>query len=103
MEGDVTLQIMAIYSSTSQGSVKTAFKQLEYYSNLLKNDNIYQVTNLSINNLQRNKLGMIGAIENASCLCVESDSLESTFKNLETILDCTSNILYIGLTHHSEN
>lgn len=103
LEGDVAIQIMAIYSSTSHGSVETAFKQLEYYNNLLKNDNIYQVTKLSINNLQTNKLGIIGAIENASCLCEESDLLESTFKNLETIINSTSNILYIGLTHHSEN
>ncbi len=103
LKGDVAIQIMAIYSATSPGSVKTAFKQVEYYNNLLKNDSIYQVNHMSINNLQSNKLGIIGAIENASCLCEETDLLDSTIKNLESIVKHTSNILYIGLTHHSEN
>jgi microsomal dipeptidase-like Zn-dependent dipeptidase len=49
------------------------------------------------------KLGMIAAIENASGICEEHESVETGLARLEQIITNTTRILYIGLTHHAEN
>ncbi|MGI9525526.1 MAG: dipeptidase [Weeksellaceae bacterium] len=103
LEGNVAIQTMAIYSATTKGSVNKAFAQLDFYRKLLNNEKIYQVTQKSIENLTNDTLGIICAIENDSCLCEEDDPLDNTFRNLDRLIEHTSNVLYLSLTHSTEN
>jgi len=47
--------------------------------------------------------GIVAAIENASALCDDNESLDSAFRRLDHIAEQTGPILYISLTHHGEN
>jgi microsomal dipeptidase-like Zn-dependent dipeptidase len=106
-EGNVKLQVMAIFTATAKGSAALAVRQSEIFASFLEkypNDctlvhdtaTLSQISNSS-------KLGMIAAIENASGFCEEDESLEVGFKRLEQIIENTKRIFYIGLTHHAEN
>jgi microsomal dipeptidase-like Zn-dependent dipeptidase len=106
-EGNVKLQVMAIFTATQKGSAALALRQSEIFASFLTkypNDCtlIHDVNTL--NQIATSpKLGMIAAIENASGFCEEDESLEIGFERLEQIIKNTRRILYIGLTHHAEN
>lgn len=103
-EGNVKLQVMAIFSPTMKGSTYFGNEQSRIFSELVQNDNFYlfnKIDDLNIGNT--NKTGIIAAIENASGFCEEDESLDQGFKNLEKIIEKTQKILYIGMTHHAEN
>lgn len=106
-EGNVKLQVMAIYSSTGKGSTELALKQSQSFADLLRDhtDRVYLVneTGLLPGISESSKTGMLAAIENASCFCEEDEPMDSGFNKLETIIKNTSGIFYIGLTHHAEN
>ncbi|MFT5183469.1 MAG: membrane dipeptidase [Flavobacteriales bacterium] len=106
-EGNVKLQVMAIYTATEKGSAALALRQSEIFASFLgkySNDctlvhdlvTLRQITTQS-------KLGMIAAIENASGFCEEDEPLEIGFERLDQIISNVTRILYIGLTHHAEN
>jgi membrane dipeptidase len=103
-EGNVKLQIMAMYASTGANSTAEGAKQSELFSDLLKNDHFFLFEGENYKNPENeNRVGAIASIENASAFCDEYESLESGFKNLEAMIEKTKKILYIGITHHSEN
>jgi membrane dipeptidase len=106
-EGNVKLQVMAIFTATNKGSAALALKQSEIFASFLAKypddctlihdlETLRQITTSS-------KLGMIAAIENASGFCEEDEPLELGFERLEQIISNTTRILYIGFTHHAEN
>lgn len=106
-EGNVKLQVMAIYTATEKGSTALAVRQSEIFASFLDKypddcslvhdaDTLSQITTSS-------KLGMIAAIENASGFCEEDERLQIGLERLEQIIANTRRILYIGLTHHAEN
>lgn len=105
--GGVTLQVMAIYTATEQGSAALGYKQSTLFKDLLAQHskqlvlqkNTPLVTNLS----PSSKIEILAAIENASGFCEENDALENGFKALESIIENTGPLFYIGLTHHREN
>jgi len=106
-QGNVKVQVMAIYSSTEKGSSHLRAQQSQIFRDLLMkypdrlalcNDTASVKTNLA-----SSKIGILAAIENASSFCEEDESLESGFKKLETLILNTERIFYIGLTHHGEN
>lgn len=106
-EGNVKMQVMAIFTATNKGSATKALKQSEIFASFLEkypNDcNIVKDVN-SLNQIaSSSKLGMIAAIENASGFCEEDESLEIGFERLEQIISNVQRILYIGFTHHAEN
>jgi microsomal dipeptidase-like Zn-dependent dipeptidase len=105
-QGNVKLQVMAIYTATEKGSTELALQQSLYYKNLLTQYNnplsLSKNTDLS-SALASPKLNMLAAVENASGFCEEDEPLENGFKKLEQIISNTQGILYIGLTHHGEN
>ncbi|MBL4709130.1 MAG: membrane dipeptidase [Flavobacteriales bacterium] len=106
-EGNVKLQVMAIFTATKKGSTELALRQSEIFASFLaKYPNhcnlVHDVSSLSQINTS-SKLGMIAAIENASGFCEEHESLEIGFERLEQIISNTTRILYIGFTHHAEN
>lgn len=106
-EGNVKLQVMAIYTATEKGSTALAVKQSETFASLLdKYPNDCALVNdlSSLNGIAKSsKLGMIAAIENASGFCEEEEPLEVGLERLEQIIRNVTRVLYIGLTHHAEN
>ncbi len=106
-DGNVKLQIMAIYTATDKGSTESALKQSLLFKNLLTQHTdrlaLAKTTEAIQSVPASTKINMLAAIENASGFCEEEDKLEDGFKNLETIISNTEKILYIGLTHHAEN
>lgn len=107
VEGNVKLQVMAIYTSTEKGSTELGLQQSLIFKNLLNKYNDRIILSNAPNVLSTistsPKLGILAAIENASGFCEEDEPLENGFKKLENIISNTERILYIGLTHHSEN
>ncbi|AZA83552.1 peptidase [Chryseobacterium lactis] len=103
-EGNVKLQVMAIYAGTGANSTKYGLQQSQLFSKLIKNDQffLFNKDNYTIQE-NENRVGVIASIENASAFCDENEILDSGFKNLETIIENTQKVLYIGITHHSEN
>ncbi|WP_426478543.1 dipeptidase [Chryseobacterium sp. CBSDS_008] len=103
-EGNVKLQVMAIYSATGDNSTVYGAKQSEIFSDLLQNESFFLFDGENYKNPEnKDKVGIIASIENASGFCGEDDTLETGFKNLEAIIEKTQRILYLGITHHTEN
>ncbi|WP_291879104.1 membrane dipeptidase [Chryseobacterium sp.] len=103
-EGHVKLQVMAIYSATGAGSTAYGAKQAELFSDLLNNENFFLFEGENYKNSENeNRVGVIASIENASGFCGEDDSLDSGFKNLDAMIEKTQKIVYLGITHHTEN
>jgi len=105
-QGNVKLQVMAIYCPSKPGSTAYAKKQSEAYKLLAEADNcLTAVSNLQELDqaLQSNNTGMIAAIENASGFCEEDEPLEDGFKKLEKIIEDTGQLLYISMTHALAN
>jgi membrane dipeptidase len=106
-EGNVKLQVMAIFTATKKGSTALAVRQSEIFASFLAEypnhcTLIHDASTLS-QIATSSKLGMIAAIENASGFCEEDEPLEIGLERLEQIITNTTRILYIGFTHHAEN
>nr|WP_315028217.1 membrane dipeptidase [uncultured Chryseobacterium sp.] len=103
-EGNVKLQVMAIYSGTGKDSTSYGLQQSQLFSELVKNENFFLYNHENDKAPENeNRVGVLASIENASAFCDENQSLESGFKNLETIIENTQKVFYIGITHHLEN
>ncbi|PWN71405.1 peptidase [Chryseobacterium phosphatilyticum] len=103
-EGNVKLQIMAIYSGTGKDSTMYGLQQSLLFSKLIKNENFFLFNEENYKAPEnKNRVGVMASIENASSFCDENESLDSGFKKLETIIENTQRVLYIGITHHLEN
>lgn len=105
-QGNLKLQVMAIYCATHAGSTDYAKKQSEAFKLLAEADNnLTPVTGpdeLQLA-LQANTTGMIAAIENASGFCEEDEPLEDGFRKLEKIITDVGRLLYISMTHSLAN
>lgn len=106
-EGNVKLQVMAIFTPTTKGSTDIALKQSKIFASCLAkhpNDcHLVHDSNSLKNVISASKIGMLAAIENASGFSEEGEPLEAGLKRLEQIIANTTRILYIGFTHHAEN
>ncbi|MFC2134321.1 dipeptidase [Bacteroidota bacterium] len=106
-DGNVNLQIMAIYTPTEKGSTAFASKQAEIFQSLLENykDHFRLVENSEdINSLKGwDKIGIIGAIENASAFCEEDEHLDTGFKKLDNLISAFGKVAYVTFTHMGEN
>ncbi|MBB6609937.1 membrane dipeptidase [Pontibacter sp. Tf4] len=105
-QGNVKLQVMAIYCPSKPGSTNYAKKQSEAFKLLAEADNcLTSVTSVQEleQALQADTTGMIAAIENASGFCEEDEPLEDGFKKLEKIIEDTGRLLYISMTHSLAN
>ena len=102
--GDVKLQVLAVFTTTTKGSAKNASMQFDAYHKLCEDykDWIYDVGQHAI--IKNNgKTGVIPAIENASGLLEEDEPLQLCFERLNKLIDQCGKILYITITHHTEN
>jgi membrane dipeptidase len=106
-QGNVKLQVMAIYTATEKGSSAKGLQQSLVFKNLLTaySDRIRPITaREELKSIPLNHpMGVLAAIENASGFCEENESLQAGYNKLETLLTNTGRILYLGLTHHGEN
>ena len=98
--GNVILQTLAIFSTTSTHSVKNAEKQLalfrslpEHYPHLFTREPITESP----------LIHLIAAFENASTFALEAESLEMVFVRLQHILKMLGRLFYISLTWDGEN
>ena len=105
--GGVKLQVMAIYTDVRAGSTKNAWDQSCLYQNLFRDYAEYLTPVKDIRSLdaavQGEKTGAMAAIENASGFCEEEEPLSSGFEKLERLIEQCGGLLYISLTHHTEN
>ena len=102
-EGNVGMQVMAIYTAVESESAKKGIAQSVIYKQLLKDyaGDVYQAdTGFKA---KKEGIGMVASLESASGICNEDEPLDHAFKNLETILANVGRLFYISLTHHTEN
>ncbi|WP_299759045.1 membrane dipeptidase [uncultured Pontibacter sp.] len=107
VEGNVKLQVMAIYSATGAGSTDYAALQRDMFRQLADGDNCLTAVT-DVPQLQQvlqtpGGTGMVAAIENAAGFCEENEPLENGFKRLEKMIEVCERILYISFTHHTAN
>lgn len=103
-QGNVKLQVMAIYAGTGEGSTGYGLHQSQLFSELIKNENFFLFNDDNYQSSEnKDRVGVIASIENASAFCDENESLDSGFKKLENIIQNTQKVFYIGITHHLEN
>ena len=103
-EGNVKLQVMAIYTGVEESSARDGVGQSEVYKKLLEDypKQVFQAgAGYAIGKDER--IGMVAALESASGICNETAPLSEAFDNLETILSNVGRLFYISLTHHFEN
>ncbi|MDR6525239.1 microsomal dipeptidase-like Zn-dependent dipeptidase [Chryseobacterium rhizosphaerae] len=103
-QGNVKLQVMAIYAGTGEGSTGYGLQQSQLFSELIKKENFFLFNDDNYQSSEKkDRVGVIASIENASAFCDENESLDSGFKKLENIIQNTQKVFYIGITHHLEN
>lgn len=103
LEGNVRLQVMAIYTSTENGSVEKACRQADFFVELLENPSVFKADNFIISDYQPGRVGILAAIENASGLCGETEDFSTINQNYSQIVSKTGKPAYVGFTHHTEN
>ncbi len=107
IEGNVKLQVMAIYTSTKKGSTDLALQQSLIFKDLASNytSEVQSITRIEDLEpmLESSKTGIVASIENASGFCEEDEPLKTGFGKLEKIIENVERVLYISLTHHGEN
>ncbi len=104
-DGNVKLQIMAIFAGVEEKSHDFGLQQSEIFQNLDKENNeFYRFEKHHLDTYVTNEnIGMLAAVESASAFCDENIDLKEGFKNLEKIIENAGSIMYISFTHHAEN
>jgi len=102
-EGGVKLQVMAIYSDYEKGTVQRALGQAQKFNELLsKYPEVFSKLQPDLK-IDSDKIQILASVENATGFAEKDDHLDTCFQNLETFIEATEQILYIGITHHYEN
>ncbi|EOZ96085.1 hypothetical protein A33Q_2678 [Indibacter alkaliphilus LW1] len=105
-EGNVKMQICAIYTDVRPGSRALATKQAYKFREVLMHfgKSVQAADRLQVENIKhQEKIALVAAIENAAGLAEENIPLNEAFKQLDNLLQLTGMIAYISLTHHTEN
>jgi membrane dipeptidase len=104
-EGNVRLQVLAIFTLTREGSASHAAKQAAVYADLVNNGPFVPGrTAAEVDSaIQNQQISVVAAIENASGLCEEDEPITLAFERLESLRAKTGRLLYISFTHHTEN
>ena len=104
-QGNVKLQVMAIFAPTQKDSHKLGIQQAEIFRDLkINNTDLKALDKNEISDIvDAENIAMLASIENASAFCDEEISLEAGLMNFEKIRNDAGQILYMGLTHHAEN
>lgn len=102
-EGNVKLQVLAIYSDYQKGAVNRAIEQTQKFQKLLSGNTEHLEQYLPTKVLGSDKIQTLVAIENATGFSAEEDSLDQCFRQLENLQSKCGPLLYIGITHHYVN
>jgi membrane dipeptidase len=105
-EGNVKIQVLAIYTDVSPGSMSFATLQAQKYQQLLQEftNEVCGADAVFLHSItEQSKIGMVTAIENAAGLANEQVPIEEAFIQLDNLIGMTGRMAYISLTHHTEN
>ncbi len=104
-EGNVKLQVMAIFAAVEEKSHEFGLQQSEIFKRLNEAENeLYRFEKQHLQNFgDNNNIGILASVESGSAFCNEKIPLKEGFKNLEKIIGNVGNLLYISFTHHTEN
>jgi len=105
-EGNVKMQVLAIYTDVRPESMDFATKQVNRFKALLENhkDEVCLADRGFLGSIeQEKKIGLVCAIENAAGLGNEKAEWPDIYQQLDTIIAATGRLAYISLTHHTEN
>ena len=103
-KGNVCFQTLAVFTETGKKSVASAEKQFTIFRTLPK---LYPEDFVRLNELKMpepdGRVHIAAAIENASGLCNESETLEDCFTRFDQYRETAGPIVYISLTWNYEN
>lgn len=106
-KGNVAFQVLAIYCSTDDQSVKSGMGQVAIFEELgskYPKDFLRVRTFSDIAGAQsQGKIAILPAIENASGFSSETEPLKSCLSRFDQLIDKIGPILYLSLTHFGEN
>ena len=104
-DGNVKLQIMAIFAPVESNSHEYGLIQSEIFRDLNSQENeLYRFEKQHLETFGSNEnIGMLASVESGSAFCDENISLKQDFENLERIIENVGSIMYISFTHHAEN
>ncbi|MFQ5674338.1 MAG: dipeptidase [bacterium] len=105
-EGNVKLQVMAMYSPVEKGSSEFALQESQIFQKMVHENGDWQPLTAPEELAvlpELEKIGMVAAIENAAGFCEEDDDLKAGFGKLQQIISNVGRVLYITMTHHTEN
>ena len=98
--GGVKTQILAIYVPTEQGCAQWAANQLSIYQSLPSK---YPELHFANQANDPHSIGIMHAIENASGICEENESIDLVFQRLKQMEKTVGMPLYMSLTWNTEN
>lgn len=106
-EGDVRLQVMAIFADTVKGSTEAGLEQADLFkvmANQYFDDlELVQIAERLPNLVEGSKVGILAGFENASTFCEEDEPLHEGLERLILMFGKVGRPLYIGMTWNSEN
>ncbi|MFC3416519.1 dipeptidase [Algoriphagus hitonicola] len=102
-QGNVKVQVCAIYTDVRSESMQLGLGQAELFSDLVRK---YPETFYSYqpdSDLKEPKIGIFAAIENAAGIGNEEAKWSEIYRQFDLILEKVGQLAYISLTHHTEN
>lgn len=103
INGNVRLQICAIYTDVRPNSMDLGWKQAVIFRELIEKESTSFMEFDGENLAPSEKVGMIASIENAAGIGHEDASWKEIYEQFDRILEKTGKLAYISLTHHTEN
>lgn len=102
-QAGISLQTLAIYCETAKGSAQKGMQQLAAFQQITRNhgDQVYALKRGS--QIEKSRIGLTIAIENASSLCEEEEPIVRLFERLEHIEKHFAAVPYISMTWNEEN
>src|SRR5690606_20805285 len=103
-DGNVKMQVLAIYTDVKPGSMSLASKQAEIFVDLLRKekDTVSHFDSALIQS-PGEQIGIIASVENAAGFGNEDASWPEIYSQFNSIVDKVGQLAYISLTHHTEN
>lgn len=105
-DGNVRMQILAIYTDVKPESMSLATRQAQIFSELLEkheNDLAFADADFLQNWDKQNCVGIKASVENAAGIGNEDATWEEIYNQFDAILEKVKSLAYISLTHHTEN
>lgn len=101
--GNVKIQVLAVYAGGEPDSAALAWRQVERFLSLLREEKRLRLVNDPARCLYAEDVGVVLAIENATCLCGEGESLGAGLARFDRMLEAAGRVLYLTLTRQAEN